>query len=448
MSDLKSLLENTALKGIDKNLQDALLEAWEETKREAEEKVRKELVERYEHDKAQLIETMDKFFSQALEKEVATFENTKKQLKEDYKNTILELSRKVDEAKSFVQETLRKEINELKKEKENLAKERVLLQKKIMNAKKEVKEQFDRNAEILENFVKEKLTKEIEEFVEDKKKMEKQYENMKRKMHEKEKKLKEDQFRRISTLEKFVVENLEKELKEFQRDKKLLERRRVELEAHAAKKLHETRKMFITKAASAVDRVVSEHVENELRQLKEDLKVARENNFGRKIFEAFAHEYMASYLSEGSKVKELTKNLEEMNRKLDEAYNSLKEKEKKANILEHKLQKLEESLKREKTINKLIAPLSVKQKKIMRNLLEEVETSRLEEAFSRYLDTVLQETSDKDEKITSKALFENSFDERKNLITGDKETSLLEGNETNDSNIIEVITLKKLAGIN
>jgi myosin heavy subunit len=369
-------------------------------------------------------------------------------LKEDYKNTILELSRKVDEAKSFVRETLRKEIDELKKEKENLAKERVLLQKKIMNAKKEVREQFDRNVETLENFVKEKLAREIEEFVEDKKKLKEQYENLKRKMYEKEKKLKEDHFRRISTLEKFVVENLEKELKEFQRDKKLLERRRVELEAHAARKLHETRKMFIAKAASAVDRVVSEHVENELRQLKEDLKVARENNFGRKIFEAFAHEYMASYLSEGSKVKELTKNLEEMNRKLAEAYNSLKEKEKKSNILEHKLQKLEESLKREKTINRLIAPLSVKQKKIMRNLLEEVETSRLEEAFSRYLDTVLQETSDKDEKITSKALFENSFDERKNLITGDKETSLLEGNETNDSNIIEVITLKKLAGIN
>ena len=39
-------------------------------------------------------------------------------------------------------------------------------------------------------------------------------------------------------------------------------------------------------------------------ELKEDIDVARNNDFGRKIFEAFASEYATSYLNEKSETEQ------------------------------------------------------------------------------------------------------------------------------------------------
>lgn len=453
MNELTKLLESTALKELDSTLREALLEAWEETKRETEEKVRKELTERYEHDKAQLVESMDKFFSEVLEKELSNFEKTKKELKENYEKSLVEMSKKVDSAKEIVKESLKKEMEEIAEEKKRLAEQRVALQRKIMEAKKEVKEQFASQAKLLENFVKENLEKEIKEFVEDKKKMEEEYAEMKNKMIARERKLKEAYAKRIMALEEFVVSNLEKELREFHEDKKLLERRRVELEVNATKKLNEAKKAFIERAAASIDKTVSSHLEKELRQLREDLKVARENNFGRRIFEAFAHEYMASYLSEGSKVKELMKELNETREKLNETIKELNRREKLVESVERKAKLLEDRLNREKIIQKLVSPLSSTQKKTMINLLEGVETSKLEATFHKYLDAVLQETaksSNRDYDKTSKekeSLFETVENEEHSFVTGDKKVMIVEENDEDqyDSTIIEI---KKLAGIN
>ena len=47
-------------------------------------------------------------------------------------------------------------------------------------------------------------------------------------------------------------------------------------------------------------------------RFRDDITAARENDFGRRIFESFANEYRSSYLNENSAVKDLQKEIAEV----------------------------------------------------------------------------------------------------------------------------------------
>ena len=182
---------------------------------------------------------------------------------------------------------------------------------------------------------------------------------------------------------------------------------------------------------------------------KEDIRKARENTFGRKIFETFAQEYMGSYLAEGTKIKAVEKKLEESN-KLLEAVTEQLNKEKKlfenANI---RLQLAEERNIRAKTMNKLLGTLNKTKRDTMESLLESVKTSDLEKSFHKYLNVMNEELTPSSKSL----LTENA--KRKQIarvVSGDKKKineSLIAKTETeNNADIEEEINeLRKRAGI-
>ena len=94
-------------------------------------------------------------------------------------------------------------------------------------------------------------------------------------------------------MENFVVKQLAKELTEFEADKKAVVEQKVKLVAEGKKMIAEAKQRFVSKAADVVEKTVEKSLRSELFQLKDDIKVAKENNFGRKVFEAFAGEYMS-----------------------------------------------------------------------------------------------------------------------------------------------------------
>ena len=109
--------------------------------------LREEFANRYEHDKTNMIEAIDRMVSERLETEIKEFSEDKKSLAEatvDYKKKISEHSDKLQE---FVLRQLTKEVGELNED------------------RKKVTENFTR----LEDFVVKALAKEIKEFAEDKK---------------------------------------------------------------------------------------------------------------------------------------------------------------------------------------------------------------------------------------------------------------------------------------
>jgi hypothetical protein len=161
-------------------------------------------------------------------------------------------------------------------------------------------------------------------------------------------------------------------------------------------------------------------------QFKDDIKTARENNFGRKIFEAYASEYLTSYLNETSEVRKMQK-------QLDEAQATIDEKSKLYESVSIEKNKIESRHKRDKILNEMLQPLSGDKKEVMSNLLETVQTDNLKTAFNKYLPHVMKDTR----KSTI-------ISESKTEKTGDKTQATTQAKETD----ADVISIRKLAGIN
>ena len=302
----------------------------------------------------------------------------------------------------MITEGLTAEIESVKAEKQALAEDRVKFQSKM----KESATKFT-------DFMVSKLAEEIGELRKD------------RKMH----------AEGFEKLEKFVVHALAHEIQEFAQDKRDVVETKVRLVRDAREQLEGLKARFVKESATKMSQAVSKHLKAELSQLQEDIKVARENNFGRRIFEAYAAEFGATHLNEKAEVRKLHDIIAEKDNKLAEAI----ELSQKAKVLveskERELRMIKESNERESTMQELLAPLNKEKAEVMRNLLESVQTPRLKSAFEKYLPAVLEDRSAKASKVITESVSE---------VTGDKSARVQEEDVDATSNVID---LKRLAGL-
>jgi hypothetical protein len=302
----------------------------------------------------------------------------------------------------MVSEGLNVEIAELKAEKQALAEDRVKFQSKM----KESATKFN-------DFMVTKLAEEIGELRRD------------RKAHNES----------LTKLEGFVVHALAREIQEFAQDKRDVVETKVRLVAEARGKLNQLKSRFVKESADKMSQAVSKHLKAELSQLKEDIQIARENNFGRRIFEAYSAEFGATHLNEKAEVRKLHDVIAQKDQKLSEAIKFTQKAKVLVESKEREVRVLKESNERTRTMDDLLSPLNEEKAEIMRNLLESVQTPRLKSAFEKYLPAVLENRSLKTEKKV--------INESVSVATGDKSVPV-QHVEEDDSNVID---LKRLAGL-
>ena len=300
----------------------------------------------------------------------------------------------------MVTEGLAAEIQAVQSEKKSLAEDRVKFQAKI----KESASKFN-------DFMVTKLAEEIGELRKD------------RKMHSEG----------IQKLEKFVVKALASEIMEFAQDKKDVVNTKVRLVREARGKLEALKARFVKESAQKMSQAVSKHLKAEMNQLHEDIKIARENNFGRRIFEAYAAEFGATHLNENAEVRKLNKLVADKNKQLAEATKVLEGAKVLVENKEREIRMIKESNVRQTTMEELLAPLNEEKREVMKNLLESVQTARLKGAFEKYLPAVLAEGK------TAKA--KQVIAESRVEVTGDKNVKAVEEDRSN------VIDIKRLAGL-
>ena len=344
--DIKDLLENEVL-GDD--VKTALQEAFNNKIKIMEQKLQEDYAARYSNDKAALVEAMDKMLGDAI----------------------------------------RAELNEFAEDRSALIKQRAQLSKKTMESQKLYATKMVEHVKKLNQFVMKQLKAELVEFRDDKKTLDTQRLEMAKQLET----IKESSARalkdRVNKLEGFVLKQLSEEIAEFQSDKKALIEQRVRLAKLGKQKIAETQSKFINRASSAVNKTLNEVIKKELVQWRGDIKVARENNFGRKIFEAVAAEYMASYLSEGSQVKKLNNLLSKQQAVLAKAKAKLNEQNKLLESANAKAAVANERVERINVLNELLAPLTREKKAVMESMLKDIKTNNLKDAFNRYLPAVI-----------------------------------------------------------
>jgi hypothetical protein len=362
---LKTLFENDV---VSEEVRREIEEAWDakvkSNKTEAVAELREEFAQKYEHDKATMVEAIDALVSERLAVELEEFADDRKSLAEAKARYAVAMRENASLMKRFVAESLAKEVKELHEDQKGIA----------------------------ANFAK---------------------------------------------LEEFVVESLAKELAEFYEDKKDLAATKVKLVKEAKANLAKVKKDFIQRSANLVSETVGKSLKSEITQLKEDIEVARQNDFGRKMFEAFANEYANSYLNENSETAKLMQVLAAKDKQLAEAKAFAAKAKAVAEAERTEKVKIVEGHKRQDTINSLVAPLSKQQQVIMKDLLESVQTDRLQSQFNKYLPTVIDGEAPAKQK---KALNEGKE------VTGNRNEEKTTSNAvSNDSNVFDI---KRLAGLN
>ena len=300
----------------------------------------------------------------------------------------------------MVTEGLNAEIEGVAAEKRQLAEDRVKFQAKM----KESATKFN-------DFMVKKLAEEIAEVRSD------------RKAHN----------QGLEKLETFVVRALAEEIMEFAQDKQKVVETQVRLVRDARVKLESLKSRFVKESAQKMSQAVSKHLKAELNQLREDIQVARENNFGRRIFEAYAAEFGATHLNENAEVRKLNAVIAEKNAKLAKAVQVAEQARVVVESKEREIRMIRENNERANIMADLLAPLNKEKQDIMRNLLESVQTARLKNAFEKYLPAVLENRSVKAQKVITESISE---------VTGDKTTS-----PQQDEDRSNVIDIKRLAGL-
>jgi hypothetical protein len=157
--------------------------------------------------------------------------------------------------------------------------------------------------------------------------------------------------------------------------------------------------------------------------------------FGRKIFEAFASEFTLTHLNENKEVAKLRKAIEKRDNVIAESRKQVVESKKLVESKETEIKALTETTARDKKIDKLVSTLNKDKASTMRELLESVQTPRLDGAFEKYLPAVLNNGSVKKAKQPLK--------ESRKEVTGNKTTA----KQTKEVGIGDVVDIKRLAGL-
>lgn len=204
----------------------------------------------------------------------------------------------------------------------------------------------------------------------------------------------------VEAVDAKVNDYLAREVEELKED---IERFR-DLEAEYAEKLVEAKaamsdelKDDLMELVEKVDSFLEMRLSAELEELKEDLDAQRQNDFGRRMFEAVAEEYAMNYADDES----AESSLRETQERLADAQAALEESETARNEIERAVE-----------LERILSPLVGRQHEVMEAILRTVPTEQLEEGYKTFIGRVIRESdiSEKEESVLAEAKEEKDDD--------------------------------------
>ena len=303
----------------------------------------------------------------------------------------------VEAIDQMISDKLHEELSEFSEDRRALA-----------EAKAQYKVAIREHSNKLQHFVLESLASEIAELHEDQKILSANFEK----------------------IEEFIVTALSKEITDFYKDKQDLADTKVRLVKEAKEQFDTIKSKFIKQSAGLVESIVSKALSSEISQLKEDISFARENDFGRKIFEAFSSEFQLSVLNEKTESAKLLKQMQQKDQQLAEAKKIISKQQVLVENKDLEIGRVKDVAQRKEIMNELLSPLNKDQRSIMGELLESVQTSKLRIHYDRYLPTVINNNTPARKQVLSESV----------EITGNKSSKYSAGQG-------EVIEIRRLAGL-
>jgi len=204
----------------------------------------------------------------------------------------------------------------------------------------------------------------------------------------------------VEAVDAKVNDFLAKEVEELKED---IERFR-DLEAEYGERLVEAKaamsdelKDDLMELVEKVDSFLEMRLTAELKELQEDLDVQRQNDYGRRVFEAVVEEYAMNFADDESS----TQSLRETQARLADAEEALEESEASRKEVERVIE-----------LERILSPLVGRQHEVMEAILRTVPTEQLEEGYKTFIGRVIRESdiSEKEESVLAEAKKEKDDD--------------------------------------
>lgn len=356
-----------------KNAFTALMkEKVEQIRKEVRQEVYEEVSKQAKADKEKIVESMNSVTNKVISEEM-------KKIDLHRKNLIKE--------KLKLQES-RKDLDKIIADKTALIQEN--FNKKLANAMKSVEEQYEsKKADFIEKaskFINESVKKEIVELRNDKKQLSES----------------------LNQFGKFISEQVKTQTKAHRDEIKSIDALRVRLVKENAEKLANSKKQFFAEAAEKMQRFINASVSREINEFRKDIAESRRNNFGAKIFEAFAREFAVKFFNENKVVNGLLESVKSNQNKLSHANKMLEEKATKALNENKQLKVVNNRLTRDKIISESVSCLAKDKQDMIKNLVKEVPTEKLNESIKKYIPMILGNSSSKTINNNERVLKENN----------------------------------------
>jgi len=203
-----------------------------------------------------------------------------------------------------------------------------------------------------------------------------------------------------------------------------------DLEAEYAEKIVEAKaamadelQVDMSQLVDKIDTFMEIKLNEEIEELREDIDQARKQEFGRRIFEAVADEYMSQFHKDDD--SEAT--YADMEARLEQTQIALEESETRHAELERIIK-----------LDAILAPLEGNQRAVMEQVLQNVATSKLEEGFETFLPRIIRETKETSEKEDETVLSESAevnestVTEEVAIVTGDGSDTAIENDVVNE----------------
>lgn len=183
-----------------------------------------------------------------------------------------------------------------------------------------------------------------------------------------------------------------------------------------------------------LDTFLEIRLNSEIEELREDIAAVRQNDFGRRIFEAVADEFMRNYADEegtGASLQETETRLAETSEALEEA--------------EQRIADLERSIK----FKQVLEPLHGKQREVMEAILKNVKTDQLEEGYKTFIGRVIRESDEKNSEKETKVLAESKTQKttKPSVVKNGDNKDLLESEQKQTNEGVDLSRLRMLAGM-
>jgi len=249
----------------------------------------------------------------------------------------------------------------------------------------------------------------------------------------------------IEAIDEKVEDYLKTEINELKEDIAAFR----DLESEYATRLVETKgemaeelQRDLAELIEKLDAFLEIRLNAEFEELREDINQTKKLQFGKKVFESFVQEYRKSFVDGDSTEAELR----DVREQYEAEVTKRKKLEESIDIATHKL-----------TMDKVLKPLSGKQREVMETILKTVPTDGLVEAYKTFIGRVLKETEDtkseKEEKVLaeSKSELVEKAKKRGFVKTGNEDRKDEENEEVAEKaakSSVVAESYRRLAGLN